>query len=514
MSPTVVLINLSQAIVTAADQDYSGSALTPAVTVTLNGSIVPSAGYDVAYANNTNAGQATVTVTGKGAYTGTASGTFTIRRVASSLVSAPTARTLSYNGSSQSLVTAGSASGGTVYYLKTTSNSRPTSTSSFSSSIPSSSAVGTSYVWYYVKGDANHTDTAISSSAITVTIGRGTGSLSFVASSMAVPRATGVLGIAVTAIASNWEKTTAKSVTGMNVYRSVTNKGKDSSSAVMKLQFVNTTGAAVNTTIKVGPATESIYDYVYIAPWNASDIAPTSSSGAPSNAIYNGSGKTAEWTDVDITIPTGTNTLQVVYRKDGSVSISPDCGYVALPYDINFQSVQNVLQKSGDGTVTYTSNNTSVATVNSSTGLVTVVGTGTATITASMAATSNYTAASASYTVTVSNSTSCTEALTVSITRSSGSASLSAARVALKTGSTTLATLSTSSTTAKVAFGLNYTLESNDISGFDPPATVTKNWADTTAKSVTMQYTYLTYKIVVCDGKTVVCDGKTVIVNI
>ena len=63
----------------------------------------------------------------------------------------------------------------------------------------------------------------------------------------------------------------------------------------------------------------------------------------------------------------------------------------------------NALTKTGDGTVTYTSSDTNVATVNSSTGAVTIVGAGSATITATVADGTNYTYATktASYTLTV-----------------------------------------------------------------------------------------------------------------
>ena len=58
---------------------YTGSAFEPAVTVT-DGTTTLVAGtdYTVAYSNNTNAGQATVTVTGQGNYQGTVSGKFII----------------------------------------------------------------------------------------------------------------------------------------------------------------------------------------------------------------------------------------------------------------------------------------------------------------------------------------------------------------------------------------------------------------------------------------------------
>ena len=109
-------IDLTNAVVTAANQTYSGSALTPVPTVTLNGETIPSTGYDVTYSDNTNAGTATITIIGKGDYTGTAIGTFTIAK-ANPTYTAPVASTkLTYNGSSKYLTTAGSTSHGTIYY--------------------------------------------------------------------------------------------------------------------------------------------------------------------------------------------------------------------------------------------------------------------------------------------------------------------------------------------------------------------------------------------------------------
>ena len=60
---------------------YDTKAHTPDVTVTFEGSTLEAGkDYDVAYTNNINAGTVTVTVTGKGNFTGTASKTFTINK--------------------------------------------------------------------------------------------------------------------------------------------------------------------------------------------------------------------------------------------------------------------------------------------------------------------------------------------------------------------------------------------------------------------------------------------------
>jgi hypothetical protein len=60
-------------------QTYTGDSIEPAVIVRDgNNTLVAGTDYTVRYAGNVNAGEATVTVTGTGAYTGTTSGTFTI----------------------------------------------------------------------------------------------------------------------------------------------------------------------------------------------------------------------------------------------------------------------------------------------------------------------------------------------------------------------------------------------------------------------------------------------------
>ncbi len=58
---------------------YDGAAKTPAATVTLGGkTLAANTDYTVAYSNNTAVGTATVTITGKGSYTGTKTASFTI----------------------------------------------------------------------------------------------------------------------------------------------------------------------------------------------------------------------------------------------------------------------------------------------------------------------------------------------------------------------------------------------------------------------------------------------------
>ena len=73
--------SISKASVSAAAQTYTGSALKPKPNVSLDGvTLTSGTDFTSAYTNNINAGSATITVTGKGNYTGTATGSFTIKR--------------------------------------------------------------------------------------------------------------------------------------------------------------------------------------------------------------------------------------------------------------------------------------------------------------------------------------------------------------------------------------------------------------------------------------------------
>lgn len=65
-------------IAAIANQTYTGKEILPAVIVKKDNKNLAKADYEVTYANNLNVGTATVTVTGKGNYSGTASATFAI----------------------------------------------------------------------------------------------------------------------------------------------------------------------------------------------------------------------------------------------------------------------------------------------------------------------------------------------------------------------------------------------------------------------------------------------------
>ena len=97
-----------------------------------------------------------------------------IGKADASVTTAPTAvsGTLTYDGSAKTLFNTGSASGGTLKYKVTDSNTQPTSTSDFKTTIDQKTDAKTYYLWYYVDADDNHKSTAINTTAITKTIGK------------------------------------------------------------------------------------------------------------------------------------------------------------------------------------------------------------------------------------------------------------------------------------------------------------------------------------------------------
>ena len=84
--------------------------------------------------------------------------TLTVNK-ANDTATAPTAKTVTYYGSAQELVNAGSTNDGTLYCAVTTENKAPTDENFIPHpSIPSKIDAGTYYVWYKAVADQDHTD--------------------------------------------------------------------------------------------------------------------------------------------------------------------------------------------------------------------------------------------------------------------------------------------------------------------------------------------------------------------
>ena len=108
---------------------YTGSPITPAVSVTLkNGTqLMKDRDYTLAYTNHTNAGTATVTVTGIGNYIGTAKKTFVISKAAAPEISWPTASALTCGEKvSDNLLSGGSTQYGTFTWSDDVKDTIPT----------------------------------------------------------------------------------------------------------------------------------------------------------------------------------------------------------------------------------------------------------------------------------------------------------------------------------------------------------------------------------------------------
>ena len=133
---------------------YDGNEKKPTTTVVLNNkTLVNGTDYTVSYSNNKNAGTATVTITGKGNYTGSKSINFTIDKKANSLT--VTAKTLTYNKKAQALVSVSNTQG-TVYYAVGTELTSSNYSSSGSTTIPTKMNAGSYTVYYYTRGNDNY----------------------------------------------------------------------------------------------------------------------------------------------------------------------------------------------------------------------------------------------------------------------------------------------------------------------------------------------------------------------
>jgi len=141
---------------------YTSNAITPEViSVTLDGAtLIKDTDYTVSYSDNINAGQATVTVTGKGNYKDTASTSFIITKV-NPVVTAPTVKTgLVYNGSAQELLNSGTATGGTMkYYIGGTQATE---------TVSKGTSAGEYKVTCIVDGDENHNDIVVGEYTVTI----------------------------------------------------------------------------------------------------------------------------------------------------------------------------------------------------------------------------------------------------------------------------------------------------------------------------------------------------------
>ena len=132
------------------NKEYTGNPITPVKLTDGNKVLVLGTDYEVSYQNNTNPGNATFTVTGKGNYSGSFDGSFVINKAQSTVgeISVPT--NLIYNAQAQPLLTeAPTYSGGTLKYSVDDGNT-------WTETIPTGTDAGQYTVKYKVFGDEFH----------------------------------------------------------------------------------------------------------------------------------------------------------------------------------------------------------------------------------------------------------------------------------------------------------------------------------------------------------------------
>ena len=140
---------------------YTGSAITQAPVVTYNGTVLTAGtDYTVGYSNNVNAGTATVTITGKGNYTGTKTATFEINKAAQSITASAAASTIVVG---KTTTVSATGAKGTVSFA----TSNPAIATVDSTGKVTAKAVGTATITATAAATANYN---VASKAVTIKI--------------------------------------------------------------------------------------------------------------------------------------------------------------------------------------------------------------------------------------------------------------------------------------------------------------------------------------------------------
>ncbi len=381
--------SLSDASVSGiANKTYTGTAQTQNLEVKVGDrTLVNDTDYTLSYANNTNAGTATVTITGKGNYTGTVSKNFTINAasLASAEVSGIAGRT--YNGAAQTQSPTVKVGGRTL-----------TNGTDYTLSYSNNTNAGTATV--SITGKSNYTGTV--SKAFTIS-----------AASLSGAEVSGIAGRTYNGSAQTQNPTVKLGG------RTLTN-GTD-----YTLSYANNTNAGTATVTITGKGNYngSISKTFTI---NAASLSGAEVSGL-AGRTYNGAAQTqsptvkvggrtlTNGTDYTLSYANNTNagtaTVTITGKGNYTGTVSKTFTISQAAPKLSFASAKvekttlsapfaNTLSKATDGAVGFTSGNTNVAVVDNS-GKVTIKGVGTTTITATAAAGKNYKAGSASYTLTV-----------------------------------------------------------------------------------------------------------------
>ena len=401
---------------------YDGSSHVPTATAT--GLI----GFDVC----------TINVEGEktdaGSYTATASSisnanymlpadkstSFTISKAVPSVTAAPSANSLTYTGSAQALVTAGTASCGTMQY----SLDKQT----YSEAIPTGTDAGSYTVYYRVVGDANHEDA--DGGQVSVTIDKAASSVAFASKTANAKMGESYASQTATTIPSGLPLTYSSSNTGVATVDASSGTvtlvspgsttitaifaGNDNYNAAQdsyKLSVAKADAVDVELSFSSATATATYGDAAVNAPalnnpyqlplvWTSSNkkVAKVNVSGkitivGAGQAIISASFAGNE----DYKAKAASFTL-TVNKATASVTFASKTANAKIGESYASQTATTI--PSGLP-LTYSSSNTGVATVDASSGTVTLASPGSTTITAIFAGNDNYNAAQDSYKLSV-----------------------------------------------------------------------------------------------------------------
>ena len=395
---------------------YSGvyDGKTHGITVTSNGATIKYSTDNKTYSSTkptyTNVGTYTVyyEVSKTGYTTVTGSKQVIISKASGSVV-APTAKTLTYTGSAQSLVNAGSSSTGTIQYKL--------EGGSYSTSIPTATNVGTYKVYYKVVGDSNHNDVAEAS--INITIGKGTNTLTLSANSGSYTYPTSgtftvtknTSGGTLSCSSSNTSIATC-SVSGTTI---TVTPGSTEGNAILTIKSAETASYKEGSATYVATTKRELLSvtatgYTGVYDGLSHGITVTSSGATISystdnktysstNPTYKNAGTyTVYYKVVKSGYQTVTGSKQVVISKaDGYINLSETSGVVKIGASRQITTIKR------SGAISCKSNDESIATCSISGTKLTVKGisSGTTTIQINSVEVINYKAASVTYTIEV-----------------------------------------------------------------------------------------------------------------
>ena len=237
-----------------------------------------------------------------------------VAKEASVVIKAPEAKTLTYNGQAQELVTAGTATGGEMQYALGDANG---ATQPYTTSILTGIDAGTYYVWYKVVGDSNHLDSNIGCVTVTIATADSSDSGSGSTSSGSTDSGSGSTSSGSTDSGSG--STSSGS----------TDSGSGSSSSSGSSDSGNTSGgtssgSSDNTNTNTDTSAKIPYDSVPISTGSVNDITGTASATAESNPfgtkIENNSNLTTLLSLTDAEVAQGVNVWLDIQDMSASVS--------------------------------------------------------------------------------------------------------------------------------------------------------------------------------------------------